>query len=380
MRIRTTLLTFALSIGSPVAAAQSTDRSQPKQLTLSGLVLLEDGTPPVKPAKVELLCNSRVILTTQTRTEGAFHFRLGEERRSSDLSASSSGPDNLEQSNRGLGGLKAGGELRESGDGRFDLTNCEIRLSPMPGVEAQRITLGIQSVFDRDVGVIVLRKKASVRGTTVSVTTLEAPKDARKSFEKAQKDLAKRNPNYGRAQKRLEKAIALYPEFAEAWTLLGEARLGSSDLPGARQAFEQAAEADPNFIKPFQMLAGIELEKLRYREALIWTAKLIELDPGQPKTRYYDGLANYSLGQYAPALESLSVIDEGGFGSDYPAALLMLGDILARRGEIRASAARLRRYLEIGDHSPEMGQRLRRQLEDWEAKGLIDPVEEGQRL
>ncbi len=345
---------------------------QPRILTLSGRVVQEDGTPPPPPIQVELACNSRVIQVAQTRAEGSFHFRLGEERRASDLSASTSGPDSLEVGNRGLGGLQAGGGLRTSGDGRYDLTNCEIRLSPRPGWQGDRILLGIQSIFEPDVGTIVLRELADVAGTTVSVTSLEAPEPAVEAYRRAGKELDKKKPNYKQAAKRLEEAVALFPNYAEAWNLLGEARIGLGDIEGAREALQRAVAADPNYILPYHTLAAMELEKFRWKEALTFTSKLVELYPGGAQGHYYHGLAHYSLGEYDDAMKSFLVIEKGGDGQKFPQSVLMLGDILARKGQILESAKRLRRYLEIGQHSPQMGEQLRGQLKQWEEKGLIE--------
>ncbi len=345
---------------------------QPKTLTLSGKVVLEDGSPPPHQLQVELVCNGRVIQVAPTRTQGSFHFRLGEARRPTEVSAGTSGPDALEIGGRGLGGLAAGGVLRESGDGRYDLTNCEIRLPAHPNWQSNRILLGVQSIFEPDIGVIVLSEDSETRGTTVSVTSLAAPEDARQALEQARKALDRKWPNHPSVEKRLERAVDLYPEFAEAWNLLGEVRLQLNDPKGAREAFQRSAAADPDFIPPLLMLAGLELEEFRYQEALEFTAPLIALDPKASKNHYYHGLANYSLGQYDQAEASFEVIERNGQFEQFPAACLMLGDILARRGQVGASARQLRRYLEIGKHTPQMEQQLRRQLREWEEKGLIE--------
>ncbi|HSR50477.1 MAG TPA: tetratricopeptide repeat protein [Acidobacteriota bacterium] len=342
----------------------------PTILTLSGKVLMEDGEPPDHEVKVELLCNSRVIRVARTRHEGSFHFRLGEERRPTEVSASSAGPDTLETQRRGIGGLGAGGRLRPAGDGRYDLTNCEIRISPHPGWQADKIGLGIVSIFEPDVGVITVREVSPKAGTLVSASTLAAPPQAAKAYQRAQKELARDKP--GRAADKLEEAVDLYPGYAEAWKLLGDTRLRLEDREGSAEAYRKAVEADPNYLPPYMTLAEMELEEVRYEEALRYTSKLIELDPHDSKAHYYHGLAAYSTGALEEAMASFKVIEENGEMDRYPASALMAGDILARSGEAAASAVYLRRYLEMGDVSPEMREQIRRQLEDWESKGLID--------
>ncbi len=361
------------ALSGPALSAQRTDRSQPKVLYLSGKVALDDGTAPTDSTRVELVCNLRVIRHAFTRTDGSFYFELGLLLRSTQISASTAGPDALETESRGLGGVKADGGLRESGDGRYDLTNCEIRLKPKPGISANRLTLGIQSEFQPDVGVIIVRQRAAVQGTTVSLTTLGAPKPAKKAFQKGRKELSKPKASYEKAARSLEKAVGIYTPFAEAWHLLGESRLYLNDPSGAGQAFQKAISIDPSFIPPYLKLAGMELEKFRWKEAAEFTSKLIELDPYHAQSQYFHALANYSLGQYQVASEALLAVEQSGGASEYPAIYLMLGDILARQGKIPQSAQKLRAFLAFSQHTPEREEQLQRQLRQWEEQGLIQP-------
>jgi hypothetical protein len=65
-----------------------------------------------------------------------------------------------------------------------DLIGCEIRAA-LPGFRSDLVNLiGRRSFDNPDVGTIVLHRLGNVEGTTISVTSLRAPKDARKAFEK----------------------------------------------------------------------------------------------------------------------------------------------------------------------------------------------------
>ena len=87
------------------------------------------------------------------------------------------------------------------------------------------------------------------KGTTVSFNTLNAPKKARDAFEKAGKELHKEKVDFKKVRKHLKKATEIYPEFAAAWQLLGQANLASGDRKEARNSFRHALEADPNYVK-----------------------------------------------------------------------------------------------------------------------------------
>jgi len=96
---------------------------------------------------------------------------------------------------------------------------CEIRAS-LAGFRSDSVNLAGRRMLDNpEVGTIVLHRLANVEGTTISATTLQAPKDARKAYEKALD--ASRKGKIEDAQKNLEKAVNIYPQFAAAWSELG---------------------------------------------------------------------------------------------------------------------------------------------------------------
>ena len=69
-----------------------------------------------------------------------------------------------------------------------------------------------------NLGTIVLLK-GQEQGSTVSATTMNAPKKARKAYNRASDHLRKKK--LAEAQAELEQAVKLYPLYAVAWTSLG---------------------------------------------------------------------------------------------------------------------------------------------------------------
>src|SRR5207244_1652346 len=100
------------------------------------------------------------------------------------------------------------------GENRF--ANCELR-GRLAGYRSQTINLASRRPLDNpDVGVILLhRMSGNEGGSTVSASSLAAPKDARKAYEKAIEALKKHKPED--AEKSLEKAVEAYPAYAAAW-------------------------------------------------------------------------------------------------------------------------------------------------------------------
>ena len=59
---------------------------------------------------------------------------------------------------------------------------------------------------------------------------MAAPKDAMRAYEKAQKIKAEKPAE---AEKELNKAVRIYPQFAAAWTLLGDIHRERNDFDAA---------------------------------------------------------------------------------------------------------------------------------------------------
>ena len=215
------------------------------QLFLTGKVLLDDGNAPLEPALLELVCQGSVRLQEHSTVDGSFTLRVGGNAQGGLGDASMGSPGGATQSGRTgqQSGGAFGGNQYFSGTptGELDLRGCELRAS-MPGMRSSTIQLGVRGALsDTDVGVIVLNRLDPTDGTTVSLNSLAAPKKARDAYAKAKKELAKEKGNPSKAAKELQKAVKIFPEFASAWELLGEARLALGDEAGAREAFLEAA-------------------------------------------------------------------------------------------------------------------------------------------
>ncbi|HSR69352.1 MAG TPA: tetratricopeptide repeat protein [Acidobacteriota bacterium] len=355
---------------------------QNRLLHLSGQVVLDVGTPPPEPVFVDLLCSGQVIRQTMTKTDGRFNFTLGDTNHFDSVSASVQGNvpgvNNTSSSTFGRSDEEAPlpGGIRSAGNGRFDMNHCSIRLAPTPGFRANDISLGFRSIFDNpELGLIVMHRMGERAGTLVSMNDLQAPKKARKAYEKGHKELFQRNkPNLNKAAKKFEEALSLYPEYAAAWQHLGIVLMRQEKEEEARDAFNKSSAADPNYLPPLLSLARIELGKGAWKEASAICERLLELDSSLPESRYYSGLANYYLARYDTAFESLNMLSEGGYSKQYPAIHFMLGDLFARKGELGNAASELRIYLNSGSAPQGLADQVEQQLLKWEQQGLIPKV------
>jgi len=336
--------------------------------------MLEDGTPPPEQVTIERVCTGHIRPEGYTDSKGRFSFQLGQQHSAVFMDASVSGgggPVGRDTLTGGMGGLPStsGGSM-----GTVDLMGCELRAS-LPGYRSESVILGRRSMFDNpDVGTIILRRLANVEGTAISFTTLAAPKEAKKSFEKAQKLLRDKNPKPDQAAKELEKAVQLYPVYAAGWHLLGQARLAIKDEEGARQAFEKSLAADPKYINPYTQLAALELQSRRWDAAANLTDRLASLDPSMTQAHYFNAVANYNLGKISLAEKSVRSALKHDDGNRFPQTHHLLGAILARQGNYPSAAEEFRNFLKLVPNSSATEQ-LRKQLAEWEGLGVIQRAE-----
>ena len=289
-----------------------------------------------------------------------------------DASVSSSVSGSMGGRDSGMGGFPSG--AGGGGMGTADLMGCELRAS-LPGFRSEAVMLNRRSMFDNpDVGSIILRRLANVSGTAISFTTLNAPKEAKKSFEKAQKALQQKPPKHAEAAKELEKAVQGYPEFASAWYLLGECKLVAKDEAGARQAFEKSMAADAKYTNPYLQLAILDLRASKWKDAADITGRLTQLNPYLNQAHYFNAIANYNLGKMDLAEKAARNAMNRSDGGSFPRAHHLLGAILARQGNFPSAAEQFRTYLKLSPNANEADQ-LRKQLAEWEGLGVIQKAE-----
>src|SRR5262249_48470981 len=171
--------------GNPVPGPDRTQQQQPtfpdleqRPIYLSGNVRLADGTNPPDRVLIERVCQGVVRPEAYTDSKGNFSFQVGARNAGVFYDATVGGIDPL-STNSGPSGMGS-----QRGVNERDLTGCEIR-GNLAGFQSDSIVLGFRrSLDDPEIGTIRLRRLANVEGYTFSITTAQAPKDARKAYEK----------------------------------------------------------------------------------------------------------------------------------------------------------------------------------------------------
>jgi tetratricopeptide (TPR) repeat protein len=310
-------------------------------------VLLEDGTPPTQSVVIERVCNGSPHSEGYTDSQGYFSLTLGQRNPAVMVDASE------DAGMRGFGGMSGAGGMGTQPTGMRTMgsdqqfMNCELR-ARMAGYRSQSISLAMRRPMDNpDVGVILLhRNMGTDEGATVSATSLNAPKDARKAYEKGIDQEKKRKAD--EAIKEFQKAVQIYPKYASAWTELGKMQAAKNDPDSARQSFNSAVQADAKYVPPYIELSILEVRAQNWQALADTTATAIKLDPfGYPQAFFFNAIANYNLKNYEAAEKSARQAERLDTRHAFPKSTHLLGILMANRQDYTGAAEKFKAYLKM---------------------------------
>ncbi len=337
-----TSLTQPSSVGEPVE----------RGWFLTGKVMMDDGSLPPENVTIQRVCGGMNRPVAYTDSRGRFSFQLGQ--KSADVIPDAS----VDAGEEGRVALMAPiGETTHNGrlfgsPGSGQMNGCALEAS-LPGYHSDVLELGGRKYMDNpDVGTIVLHRLGNVEGTSISATSFEAPRDAKKAFEKGL-DAGKKQ-KWPEAQAQFEKAVAQYPKYAAAWFELGTALQRQGNRVKAREAFQKSVKADNKFLKPYFPLSAMAFEEKNWTETVSLTSTLTKLDPvDYPLAFLFNAIANISLGKLDDAEKSAREAVRLDTRHQVPRAEYVLGLILADKHDYDESLALLKSYIERAPNTPD---------------------------
>jgi tetratricopeptide (TPR) repeat protein len=276
----------------------------------NGRLLMESGTPPER-ATVEKVCGGAVVEKVEADRAGVFEFSGG--------------------------GASDGCVVRARAGG---LRTSEVRLSRIP---------------DGQIGTMILHPSVNPGRVTVSVRSLAVPDNAREAYLRGMEE-GRRN-RFDKARSQLEKAVRIYPAYAEAWLRLGFVfeRLGLKQ--DAAAAFRRAAEADPESVPANMRTALAAAERQDWEVVLRHTNRVIAARPRRSlMPYYYNALASLALNRVDQAEESMKIARELDPERTLTKLDLMAATVCEHRGDREGAIALYRRYIENEPNGPEVTQ------------------------
>jgi len=171
-----------------------------------------------------------------------------------------------------------------------------------------------------------------------------------RALEKAQKIKAEKPAE---AEKELNKAVKIYPQFAAAWTLLGDLHREHGDFNTARTDYAQAIAADPQFVNPAYGLAMMAAQEKKWDDTIRLTDQVIKLNAAAyPLAYFLNAAANYNSQKFEPAEESAKKFKALDTQHSHPDVCLLLSYLYSGRQDYAGAAREIREYLVLAPNSP----------------------------
>jgi tetratricopeptide (TPR) repeat protein len=252
---------------------------------------------------------------------------------------------------------------------RQALLNCELRAT-VSGFSSSVINLVnlSGSLSNVDVGSIVVSRRGKVDGSTVSASAYRAPPRAISAYEKGVE--AQRKGKTADARKHFEKAVEIYPAYANAWFQLGAVLQKEQQKDAARAAFTKAAASDSRFLPPYLSLALMAFEAGNWTEVLSYTNHVLDDDPmhhmpgyvldldssNYAEASFYSAVANYKLNRLEDAEKSGLKTAHTDLLTHFPQVHLLLSEIYARKNDYDSAIIEVRTFLELAPHGKNVEQ------------------------
>jgi tetratricopeptide (TPR) repeat protein len=164
----------------------------------------------------------------------------------------------------------------------------------------EHLDLGYGSTFViRYVSLRPLQKVSAGAEAAEVQTDRLAPKNAKREYEKAASDLARKNLDG--AKEHLGNAVKAYPCYARAQTDLATLLEARNDLASAETALKKARECDPDYVDSYIVLGQMFNGQKRFEDSAQVLQEGLRRSPGSWQFYYQLGVAHFGLGQYSKA-------------------------------------------------------------------------------
>jgi len=212
-------------------------------------------------------------------------------------------------------------------------------------------------LFDdpRQVRIVLSRTEGekSQQGTpsgqaVVAASTLRAPAKARKEYERAAQ--AQGRADYPMAHEHADKAIKVYPEFADAYALNGLVYLQEQKLDLAQAAFEKALSIEPQLPEGLLGFGRLRNYQSRFADAEGYLLQAAKGSPGAWEINCELGRTYLGLGKNAEAeryLRQARAVDPPS-----PSVHLLLAQVLLLLDRPLEALPEMEAYLRLAPEGP----------------------------
>lgn len=187
-------------------------------------------------------------------------------------------------------------------------------------------------------------KLAAARSTTVSVTRLKVPSNARIEYEKAC-DASNKN-KFEEAEQHARSAIDKFRDYSAAWVMLGVILEEQHKSQEARDACSHAAAIDATYVPSYLCAAEVSARRREWEQVLSAANLALGLkSEGDPYAYYYRAMAYLHMKNSVEAKKSALQAVEIDPNHDEPSFYLLLAQVYEREGDSANAVAQLQQVL-----------------------------------
>ncbi len=250
---------------------------------ITGQVVISDGTKVSESVEIQIVCRERVRADLYTDTLGNFNFDL----------ARLEGVFGPQPADASLTSplLNTGSEW----DG------CSVRAA-LAGFSSESVEFShrLREVGVADLGQIRIHPVNQGAKTSLSVSSMLAPKSARKAMDKGLN--LEEQKKWPQAEQSFRKAIGIYPEYAAAWSELGRMQYVQQNFSSAHESFQRSVEIDPKYIRPYLGLIQLATDAHDWPELIQLSNQALLLDSvSYPAVWLLNATGQYNLHNYDAA-------------------------------------------------------------------------------
>lgn len=167
--------------------------------------------------------------------------------------------------------------------------------------------------------------------------------------------LRRMSPNYQKSAAHLEAAVEAYPEYAEAWAALGEARLGLENLPGAKDALTASIDADPKYLRPYEPLMQMAYLHGEWGVLNALSERYLKLAPSSVYAQYLAATSAAQTGNLDRAESLVLKMRDHGEADRWPLTRVVMAMVHEGRAQFEQAATEYESFLEVAS-DPARGQ------------------------
>ena len=180
-------------------------------------------------------------------------------------------------------------------------------------------------------------------GNSISVAQFKVPGKARNELKSAQE--ASTKGNVEAAEKHLEKALAVYPKYADALTLRAILKMDANNRQGAVADLQEAIQDDQNCSMAYIVMGAVLNMEGKFDDAIRSLERGEALSPDSWQAYFELGKALTAKSEYEPALRQLNKAQSLA-PKDYPPIHLVKARAMMGLNDYSGEMAELHQYLD----------------------------------